>query len=111
MALGQCQDWQLPATLWRHNSISSVIFWLPMDSWQILDLTAFEGYISYRRGQLIVHRDNADEITVSLADLATLLVGLKTSISGAVLQELAAFDVVTLICDWRGVPTGDVWLA
>ncbi len=80
-----------------------------MDNWRILDLTAHEGEIAYQRGQLIVRKPGVEEESVPLVDVATLLIGLRTIISGAVLQQLAAFDVVTLICDWRGVPTGAMY--
>ncbi len=80
-----------------------------MDNWRILDLTGFEGNIGYKRGRLVICHSDGEERHVSLTDIGTLLIGLRTSISGAVLQELAAFDVVTLICDWRGVPTGAMY--
>ncbi|WIY81812.1 type II CRISPR-associated endonuclease Cas1 [Propionimicrobium sp. PCR01-08-3] len=80
-----------------------------MENWRILDLTSFKGHVGYRRGQLIVQRDAEGEDYVPLADVSTLLIGLHTSISGAVLQQLAAFDVITLVCDWRGVPVGGMY--
>ncbi|QGU02797.1 CRISPR-associated endonuclease Cas1 [Corynebacterium kalinowskii] len=39
-----------------------------------------------------------------LAQLAVVLVGIQTSVSGAVLAKLAEYDVVLLVCDWRGIP-------
>ncbi len=45
-----------------------------------------------------------EETKISLADMGTLLVGLATQINGSVMQKLGDFDVVTLFCDWRGIP-------
>lgn len=76
-----------------------------MDNWRVLDFTSFTGELGYRRGQLIVRPDDGEEKTVPLADVGTLLLGLRTSLAPAVLHQLAAFDVITLICDWNGVPS------
>lgn len=43
---------------------------------------------------------------VPLADVGTILLGLHVGVAPAVLHQLAAFDVITLICDWNGVPSG-----
>ncbi len=71
----------------------------------MLDFTSFAGQLGYQRGQLIVRPDEKDEKKVPLADVGTLLLGLHTAVAPAVLHQLAAFDVVTLICDWNGVPS------
>ena len=76
-----------------------------MDNWRVLDFTSFSGRLAYRRGQLIVRPDVGQETPVSLADVGTLLLGLHAGIAPAVLHQLAAFDVITLICDWNGVPS------
>jgi CRISPR-associated protein Cas1 len=80
-----------------------------MDNWRVVDLTGLEGQISYDRGRLVVRPDDQPADEISLKDVGTVLIGLRTSISGAVMQQLAAFDVITLICDWRGVPTGAMY--
>jgi CRISPR-associated protein Cas1 len=73
-------------------------------AWRILDFSGFEGKLSYQRGQIVVRPVDADQATVSLADVAVILVGLKAALGGALLHQCAKFDVVVLICDWRGVP-------
>jgi CRISPR-associated protein Cas1 len=54
---------------------------------------------------LVVRPDEGDEVTAPLADVATVLIGLKTSLGATVLQQLASHDVVLLACDWNGVPS------
>jgi len=76
-----------------------------MDNWRILDFTTFKGRLGYRRGQLVIKPDDGEEQSVSLADVGTLLLGLHTGLAPTVLHQLAAFDVITLICDWNGVPS------
>lgn len=53
--------------------------------------------------------DDGPESVVGLADVALVLFGLRTSMGASVLQQLAAFDVVALACDWRGVPTAGLY--
>jgi len=77
-----------------------------MDNWRILDFTNFSGWLHYRRGCLAVCPDDGEEQSISLADVATVLIGLKVGLGPAVTQQLAAFDVVLLACDWNGVPKG-----
>ena len=48
--------------------------------------------------------DDGEESALGLADVAIVLIGLKVGIGASVLHQLASFDVVTLICDWKGVP-------
>jgi CRISPR-associated protein Cas1 len=67
--------------------------------------------VSYQRGQLVVCPEETpdQETTVPLVDVGTILFGLKTTIGGAVLQQMAEFDVVALVCDWKGVPVGGMY--
>jgi CRISPR-associated protein Cas1 len=80
-----------------------------IDNWRILDLSTFEGKLQYRRGAVVVCPKGQAEVAVPLADVATVFIGLKTAIEGAVLQQLAEFDVVALFCDWRGVPLAGMY--
>ncbi|MDR2895556.1 MAG: type II CRISPR-associated endonuclease Cas1 [Propionibacteriaceae bacterium] len=75
-----------------------------MDNWRVLDFTTFKGLLRYQRGQLIARFEDENEKAVPLADVGTVLLGLQTATAPALLHELAAFDIITLICDWRGVP-------
>jgi CRISPR-associated protein Cas1 len=67
--------------------------------------------VSYQRGQLVVRPDGTpdQETAVPLVDVGTVLFGLKTTIGGAVLQQLAEFDVIALVCDWKGVSVGGMY--
>lgn len=53
--------------------------------------------------------DEGDSAIIPLADVATVLLGQKTSIDAAVLHQLAAFDVITLVCGWNGVPNAGMY--
>ncbi len=46
---------------------------------------------------------------MSLADVALVLLGLRTTLGASVLQQLASFDVVALVCDWKHVPVAGVY--
>ncbi|MCL2736879.1 MAG: type II CRISPR-associated endonuclease Cas1 [Propionibacteriaceae bacterium] len=76
-----------------------------MDNWRVLDFTSFVGQLGYQRGQLVVRPQEGAETSLPLADVGTVLIGLHTAMAPAVLHQLAAFDVITLICDWNGVPS------
>ena len=76
-----------------------------MDNWRVLDFTSFTGELHYQRGQLVTLRDDGERQIVPLADVATVLLGLRVAVAPAVLHQLAAFDVITLICDWNGTPS------
>jgi CRISPR-associated protein Cas1 len=56
-----------------------------------------------------VQPDDAQESVLSLADVALVMVGLRTRIGASVLQQLATFDAVVLICDWKGVPIAGMY--
>jgi CRISPR-associated protein Cas1 len=44
-----------------------------------------------------------------MADTAVVLLGLRTRIGAAVLHQLADFDVVAMVCDWKGVPAAGLF--
>ena len=75
-----------------------------MAGWRIVDFSDFQGSLRYQRGQLLVCPEEGAQVHLPLADLALVLVGLKVSMSAAVLHQLAEFDVAVLICGWNGVP-------
>lgn len=71
--------------------------------WRVIDCTAMTGRLTYKRGQLVVkHHDT--ETRIPLADTAVLLLGMQTTVSTALLQQLAVFDVEVLICQWNEIP-------
>ncbi|PAT06110.1 subtype II CRISPR-associated endonuclease Cas1 [Corynebacterium hadale] len=71
--------------------------------WRIIDLTGFCGAIKYERGCLRVVSPDTDQ-RLPLAQLAVMLIGVATSISGAALAKLGEYDVAVLVCDWKGIP-------
>jgi CRISPR-associated protein Cas1 len=75
----------------------------------VIDLISFEGAVRYQRGQLVVCPPEEDAKVVPLADVGMLLLGPKTVVGKAVFHQLAEFDVVVLLCDWRGVPIGGMY--
>lgn len=71
--------------------------------WRVIDCTAMTGKLTYKRGQLVVKHHNM-ETRIPLADTAVLLLGIQTTVSTALLQQLAVFDVEVLICQWNEIP-------
>lgn len=76
------------------------------EQWRVLDLCGFEGDLCAVRGGVGVCPDEGASTVVSVAELAVVLVGMKVSLSAAVLHRLAEADVAVLFCDWRGIPEG-----
>lgn len=71
-----------------------------MDSkWRILDLTGFEGFLSYERGRLKVGEQSAP-----LAEVDFILVGQECTWGYGLVAGLERFDVAMAVCDWRGQP-------
>ncbi|MDR1790595.1 MAG: type II CRISPR-associated endonuclease Cas1 [Propionibacteriaceae bacterium] len=72
--------------------------------WRVIDLTAFDGALTTRRGQLVVERNDAEPNYLPWAELAMVLVGTRTKLGASVLHVAAEQDVVIMTADWRGVP-------
>lgn len=73
--------------------------------WRVIDCLNLKGSLRYSRGQLVVHReDTPTDISLPLAQIAVVLIGSESTISGAVLQKLSDYDIALLVCDWRNVP-------
>lgn len=78
--------------------------------WQVLDFMGFSGSLRYSRGQLILERQDSDEkIAVPLSRVAVILIGISTSVSGALLAKFSEYDISVLVCDWRGVPVAGAY--
>lgn len=79
--------------------------------WRILDLTTFSGSLTYVRGRLkaISTENDTPPVEVPLSHIAVVLVGVSTSISGALLTKLAEYDVAVMVCDWKNVPQAAVF--
>lgn len=72
--------------------------------WQVLDCINLKGSIRYKRGQLVVQTDDS-EMIFPLAQIAVVLIGIQTTISGSVIAKLSEYDIALLVCDWRSIPT------
>ncbi|MDO4909106.1 MAG: type II CRISPR-associated endonuclease Cas1 [Corynebacterium sp.] len=77
------------------------------NSWRVLDFSNFDGVIRYQRGALLVDRRNDEQppLRVPLAEVAVVLLGIRSLVSGAVLAKLAEYDIAVMTVDWRGLPT------
>lgn len=77
-----------------------------MRSHRVLDLINFAGSVRSSRGGLLV-----DEQKVPLEDVAVILIGSQTTISGGAIEMLSKYDVTLLNCSWNGVPNyvGYTW--
>lgn len=73
--------------------------------WRVIDCIGLEGSLGYRRGQIIVRQpEKESEVAIPLAQVAVVLIGSKTSVSGAVVMKLSEYDISLIVCDWRQVP-------
>lgn len=78
--------------------------------WRVLDFTAFAGDIVYERGRLVVYdADFEKQAEVPLVQIAVILIGGQTRISGGLMAKLSAEDVAVLVCDWRHVPVAGAY--
>ncbi|SDM90268.1 type II CRISPR-associated endonuclease Cas1 [Actinomyces ruminicola] len=75
-------------------------------AWRVLDCSSLSGSVRSERGAVIICPDGAPSQSVPVADVAVVLLGIKVSISTAVMHRLLDSDVVVMFCDWRGVPEG-----
>ena len=76
------------------------------EQWRVIDLCEFEGALHSTRGGIEVCPEGKDPVTLPVAELAVVLIGMKVDLSAAVLHRLAEADVAVLFCDWRGIPEG-----
>lgn len=72
--------------------------------WRIVDCGQLVGEISSSRGQLVVSPDDGVSVSFPVADVALVLIGIKTRLSAAAVHRLTTADVPVLFTDWRGVP-------
>ena len=76
--------------------------------WRVIDCLNLKGSLRYSRGQLVIHReDTPTDVSLPLAQIAVVLIGSESTISGAVLQKLSDYDIALLVCDWRNVPVAN----
>lgn len=76
------------------------------EQWRVIDLCEFQGRLHSVRGGIEVCPEDGQPVTLPVAELAVVLVGMKVDLSAAVLHRLSEADVAVLFCDWRGIPEG-----
>lgn len=72
--------------------------------WRVVDFSDFNGQLRYSRGQLLVEPESSPKTVLPLSQIAVVLVGTKTTLSGALLQKFSEYDIAVLVCDWRRIP-------
>lgn len=77
-----------------------------MERWRVVDCSSMEGSFRSARGAIEVHRDGYPPVSVPVADVAVVLVGVSVNFSAAVMHRLLSNDVAVIFCDWKGVPEG-----
>jgi len=75
-------------------------------SWRVLDLSGFQGKLSYQRGHVSVTPEGAVPSLVNLKEVAVILCGSKVSISSGLLLKLSENGISLLVSDWKYVPVG-----
>jgi len=66
---------------------------------QVIDAITYQGTITSTTGGVKIK-----EVRVPLEDVAVIILGNRTSISGGAMSLCARYDVIVLNCDWRGIP-------
>lgn len=72
--------------------------------WRVLDLSTFEGAVSSERGQIEICPRSGEVTRLPVSDIAVVIVGIRVSLSAAVIHRLTSVGIPVLFCDWRGVP-------
>lgn len=78
-------------------------------AWRVIDCSSADAQLSSVRGGISVSRDGMPAAVVPTADVAVVLIGHGVRLGPSVLHRLLGDDVVVLMCDWRGVPTGGAY--
>lgn len=82
------------------------------NNWRILDLTYLSGAISFdkTKRKLIVFSEKTGEVSEhSLPDINILFIGLGVTIKRGTIFHLVKNDVVTVYCDWKGLPVSSIY--
>ncbi len=81
-------------------------------NWRILDFSSFKGEISYNQSTKrlhVIHRETGEIGEHALDDVNIVFVGISVQLAPAVMYYLAKRDVVTLFCDWKGLPVSGMY--
>ncbi|MFZ1382744.1 MAG: type II CRISPR-associated endonuclease Cas1 [Scrofimicrobium sp.] len=77
-----------------------------MDAWRVIDCSSMKGELSGSHGTLKIMPEGQPSVSVPLAEIAVLLVGLETKLSSGLLVRLMNSDTTVVPCDWAGVAVG-----
>ena len=72
--------------------------------WRIVDFSSFEGEVYYSGGQLTVVKEGKRKVKVPLVDVAVILIGPKTMVTGGTIDGVARNGCSLLVCDWKREP-------
>ncbi|AZA12814.1 type II CRISPR-associated endonuclease Cas1 [Corynebacterium choanae] len=73
--------------------------------WRVLDCSQLDGRLRYERGVMkVLDREGSELITAPLSQIAIVLIGVQSSISGALIAKFGEYDIALLVCDWRQEP-------
>lgn len=73
-------------------------------AWRVLDLTTFDGHVSAYQHHLRTSNADGCRTETALADVTVILLGPDAEMSTGTVGALASHHIVTLWCDWAGVP-------
>lgn len=77
-----------------------------MERWRVIDCSSMEGSLKSERGAIEVYRNDCPPVSIPVADVAVVLVGISVSFSTAVMHRLLENDIAVMFCDWKGTPFG-----
>lgn len=80
-----------------------------MERWRVIDCSQMEGSIRSERGAIEVLKDGHSPVSLPIADIAVVLIGLKVKFSTGVIHRLLADDIAVMFCDWKGEPVGGAY--
>ncbi|WJY69107.1 type II CRISPR-associated endonuclease Cas1 [Corynebacterium auris] len=75
-------------------------------SWRVLDFSAFEGELCYKRGHIVVRDSKDKEHAINLRDVAMITLGGKSKIATGLLLKLSTEGIPVLVADWKSIPVG-----
>lgn len=82
------------------------------ENWRVLDFTYFKGELrfnTHHRKLQVIDADTGDISEHALSDVNVIFVGVGVKLNGGVPYHLAKNDVVTIFCDWKGLPVSSMY--
>lgn len=81
-------------------------------NWQILDLTFLNGSLRFdktKRRLLVIEKETGEVQSYALSDVNIIFIGISVNINAGLIYHLASNDVVTIFCDWKGLPVSSMY--